>query len=63
MGEYLNRYWVSEQYYKEGGPVFDFDVGESEAEGSAQGQLGNSSSFFSGMLKEFNGLGIVWEHR
>ncbi|CAI7578958.1 unnamed protein product [Penicillium bialowiezense] len=63
VGEYLNRYWVSEQFYKEGGPVFVFDVGESEAEGSAQGQLGNSSSFFSGMLKEFNGLGIVWEHR
>jgi hypothetical protein len=63
VGEYLNRYWVSEEHYKEGGPVFVYDVGEAEAESGAKSQLGNSSSFFYQMLEEFNGMGLVWEHR
>lgn len=40
-----------------------FDVGESEAESSALGVLGNSTTFFMEMLQKFNGMGIVWEHR
>jgi len=63
VGEYLNRYWVSEEHYKAGGPVFVYDVGESSAESSAQGHLGNSSSFFYQMLQDFHGIGIIWEHR
>jgi hypothetical protein len=59
----LNRYWVSEEHYEEGGPVFIYDVGEASAEQSGQVHLGNSSSFFYQMLEKFHGVGIVWEHR
>ncbi|KAJ5551612.1 hypothetical protein N7535_000443 [Penicillium sp. DV-2018c] len=63
VGNYLNRYWVSEAHYKKGGPVFVYDVGEASAETSAQVHLGNSTSFFYQMLEEFGAMGIVWEHR
>ncbi|KAJ5770934.1 uncharacterized protein N7511_002985 [Penicillium nucicola] len=63
VGFYQNRYWASTDHYKEGGPVFIYDVGEATAESSAQVHLGNSSSFFYQMLEEFGGVGIVWEHR
>lgn len=63
VGFYQNRYWASTKHYKEGGPVFVYDVGEAAAETSAQAHLGNSSSFFYQMLEEFSGVGIVWEHR
>ncbi|OKL62228.1 hypothetical protein UA08_02156 [Talaromyces atroroseus] len=62
LGTYRNRYWVSTNYYRSGGPVFVYDVGESSAYSSAQGMLGQSS-FFRSFLEEFGGIGIVWEHR
>lgn len=63
VGQYQNRYWVSEENYKEGGPVFVYDVGEASAESSAQAYLGNSTTFFYQLVKDFGGIGIVWEHR
>lgn len=42
--------------------MFLYDVGESSAYSSAQHMLGESA-FFREYLKEFGGLGIVWEHR
>ncbi|KAJ5162771.1 Peptidase S28 [Penicillium coprophilum] len=63
VGTYKNRYWVSEQHYKKGGPVFVYDVGEATAEYSAQTYLGNSTTFFYKLVEEFGGIGIVWEHR
>ncbi|CAI7609392.1 unnamed protein product [Penicillium glandicola] len=63
VGTYQNRYWVTEEHYKEGGPVFLYDVGEGNAESSAQAYLGNTTTFFSQILDHFGGIGIVWEHR
>lgn len=40
-----------------------YDVGEANADSSAQAYLSNSTSFFQQLLKEFNAIGIVWEHR
>lgn len=63
VGTYKNRYWVSDKYYRKGGPVFVYDVGESNGEAQAKAYLGNSTYFFAEVLKEFGGIGIVWEHR
>ncbi|KAJ5299223.1 hypothetical protein N7476_010780 [Penicillium atrosanguineum] len=63
VGTYNNRYWVNDEHYQKGGPVFIYDVGESDAESSAHSLLGNSTSFLSGLLSEFGAMGIVWEHR
>jgi hypothetical protein len=63
VGNYSNRYWVSDEYYKKGGPVIIYDVGESDAESSANSLLGNSTSFLVDLLSEFGAMGIVWEHR
>ncbi|KAJ5834206.1 Peptidase S28 [Penicillium robsamsonii] len=63
VGTYKNRYWVSEQHYKEGGPVFVYDGGEASAESGVPFTLGNSTSFFYQLVEEFGGIGIVWEHR
>ncbi|CRG88683.1 chlorohydrolase family protein [Talaromyces islandicus] len=62
-GTYENRYWVSTKYYKSGGPVFVYDVGESSAYSTAQSMLSNDSTFVGSLLKEFGGVGIIWEHR
>ncbi|KAI2707434.1 hypothetical protein CBS147332_7088 [Penicillium roqueforti] len=63
VGDYQNRYWVSEEHYQAGGPVFIYDVGEGNAESSAQTFLGNSTTFFYQLVRDFGGIGIVWEHR
>ncbi|KAF2094019.1 hypothetical protein NA57DRAFT_61226 [Rhizodiscina lignyota] len=60
---YSNRFWVAESGYKPGGPVFLFDVGESEAASSVQSQLQDPTSFFKQIVDQFGGIGIVWEHR
>lgn len=62
IGMYQNRYWVTTKYYKPGGPVFVYDPGESAADDVAPTMFANSS-FFAEFLQEFNGIGIVWEHR
>jgi Serine carboxypeptidase S28 len=63
LGTYRNRYWVNDQFYQPGGPVFVHDVGENDAEGSAHRYLNDSASYLLEMLQEFHGIGIVWEHR
>ncbi|PWW77979.1 peptidase S28 [Tuber magnatum] len=62
-GTLENRYWVLEEFYQPGNPVFIYDAGEGNAEPSVQFRLADSTSFFRQMVQEFNGIGIVWEHR
>ena len=62
-GNFRNRYWVNTKSYKLGGPVFIYDVGEANAITSSQFRLRNETSFFKQIVDEFNGIGIVWEHR
>ena len=62
-GTFYNRYWVDTSAYKPGSPVFLYDVGEANAEGNALFRLQNSTSFFKQLVDEYNGIGIVWEHR
>ncbi|KAL2866908.1 putative serine peptidase, family S28 [Aspergillus lucknowensis] len=61
-GTYQNRFWVNEAFYTPGGPIMVYDVGETNAEGSAS-HLTSSASFFRNLLQEFHAMGIVWEHR
>ncbi|KAF8450091.1 serine carboxypeptidase S28-domain-containing protein [Kalaharituber pfeilii] len=60
---FLNRFWVVDKYYKPGGPVFTFDTGESDDGYLYRGYLLKNESFFNSYLREFGGLGILWEHR
>jgi hypothetical protein len=62
-GNFRNRYWVNTKSYKPGSPVFIYDVGEANGNRSSQFSLRNETSFFKQMVDEFNGIGIVWEHR
>ncbi|RMJ24301.1 serine peptidase, family S28 [Aspergillus sp. HF37] len=63
VGTYQNWYWVDDQHYRPGGPVFVYDGGERNAELFVHSQFGNSSSILQQMLREFHGIGIIWEHR
>ncbi|KAF2434744.1 hypothetical protein EJ08DRAFT_428848 [Tothia fuscella] len=60
-----NRFWVAESGYKPGGPVFIYDVGEANASSNAihLQRLRNNTSFFKQLVDQFNGIGIIWEHR
>lgn len=40
-----------------------YDAGELNAQNLAALHLGSDTSFFTRLLKEFNAMGIVWEHR
>lgn len=62
-GKFRNRYWTNTKSYRPGSPVFIYDVGEASADTSSQFHLRNETSFFKQMVDEFNGIGIVWEHR
>lgn len=62
-GTFNNRYWVSTAAYKPGSPVFVYDVGEANANAYALNRLQNSTSFFKQIVDQYNGIGIVWEHR
>jgi serine carboxypeptidase S28 len=62
-GTFQNRYWVSDAWYKPGAPVFLYDAGEGNAEPGALSWLQSSRSAFAELVKKFNGIGIVWEHR
>ncbi|KAL4804013.1 serine carboxypeptidase S28-domain-containing protein [Aspergillus unguis] len=62
FGTFQNRFWVSEEYYEPGGPVIMYDTGELNAETSTS-HLTSDFSFFPRLLKEFNAIGIIWEHR
>ncbi|EPS41156.1 hypothetical protein H072_4965 [Dactylellina haptotyla CBS 200.50] len=56
-----NRYWTSEQYYAAGGPIFLFDCAEVDASDLFTYAL--EGDLMQTLMKEFGGLGIVWEHR
>ena len=60
---FQNRFWVLDTFWRPGGPVFVFDTGESPGGFVYSQYITNSSSFFNQYLREFNGLGILWEHR
>jgi hypothetical protein len=62
-GTFTNRYWINSEFYQPGGPVFVYDTGESDASESVERMLERPSSFMGQLLEEFNGLGILWEHR
>jgi hypothetical protein len=62
-GTFQNRFWVWDGWYKEGAPVFLFDAGEGNAEPGALDWLQSSRSAFAELVKKFNGIGMVWEHR
>ena len=60
---FKNRFWVVDEYYKPGGPVFTLDTGESDDGYAYKGYLLKNTSFINKYLRDFNGLGILWEHR
>ncbi|KAF8424482.1 serine carboxypeptidase S28-domain-containing protein [Tirmania nivea] len=60
---FANRFWVVDQYYKPGGPVFTFDTGETSDGFLYRGYLTNNASFFNQYLREFGAMGVLWEHR
>jgi Serine carboxypeptidase S28 len=60
---FRNRFWVAEADYRPGGPVFVYDVGEANASSTAVLRLRNETSFFKQIVREFGGIGVVWEHR
>lgn len=62
-GTFNNRYWVSTDSYKPGGPVFLYDAGEADAAPNALFRLQNETSFFKQLMDHFGAIGIVWEHR
>lgn len=62
-GTFFNRYWVTQSAYRPGAPVFVYDVGEGDAEPNALFRLQNTTSFFKQLVDQYNGIGIVWEHR
>lgn len=54
---------MNEEHYTAGGPVFVIASGESSGQGIADHLVFNSSGSFGHLLKEFHGMGLVWEHR
>jgi hypothetical protein len=62
-GTFYNRFWVRENAYKPGGPVFLYDAGEADASTGALTRLQNDTNFFKQLVDKYNGIGIVWEHR
>ena len=54
---------MTEDVYQPGGPIFLFDGGESDASPIVYESLQNDAGPQRQMLKQFNGMGIVWEHR
>ena len=63
VGTYQNRYWVDDERYQPGGPIFVYDAGETDASVYVSSQLQKKKSFLQEFLKRFNGMGIIWEHR
>ncbi|KAL4889875.1 serine carboxypeptidase S28-domain-containing protein [Aspergillus ambiguus] len=62
IGTFQNRFWVSEEFYVPGGPIFVFDAGESSGDVYLT-HLTSNDSFFKQMLKDFNAMGVLWENR
>lgn len=59
------RYWYNSTFYEPGGPVFWYDVGESNAEDYVPHQLAQTAgpSAIMTMARRFKGLALVVEHR
>jgi hypothetical protein len=62
-GNFSNRYWVNDEFYRPGGPVFLLDVGEGRASKLQVLELINEQSYAVPLLRQFGGIGIIWEHR
>ncbi|USP76195.1 peptidase s28 [Curvularia clavata] len=62
-GTFRNRFWVNSKTYKPGGPVFIFDAGETDAAAWYEYILFKNNSYFWHFMNDFDGLGILWEHR
>ncbi|GLB01643.1 hypothetical protein AtubIFM57258_000052 [Aspergillus tubingensis] len=62
-GTYQNRFWVSDEFYEPGSPIFVYDTGEADGASIASAYLTSTLSFFREFLIEFNAMGIAWEHR
>jgi hypothetical protein len=62
-GTFHNRYWVNEEFYKPGGPVFLLDEGEGRVKEEHVTDLTSEQSVLVPLLRQFNGIGIIWEHR
>jgi len=60
---FANRFWVVDQYYNPGGPVFAFDTGEASDGFLYHKYLTSNASFFNRYLQEFGAIGVLWEHR
>ncbi|KAF2162031.1 hypothetical protein M409DRAFT_27411 [Zasmidium cellare ATCC 36951] len=62
-----NRYWYNDKYYKRGGPVVIFDLGEAGVTpDTVAAAIGGSDDIYSPVLeiaKSHSGLALVWEHR
>ena len=62
-----NRYFINDTFYRPGGPVFLFDVGESGVGRSIiQTHLAPGRGYSSAAIElaaRFHGLVILWEHR
>ena len=67
--QFCNRFRVRDQFYKAGGPVFLYRAGENKGEeslgyiASKNGTADENLTFFEMMLKNFNGMGVLTEHR
>ncbi|EDU43733.1 conserved hypothetical protein [Pyrenophora tritici-repentis Pt-1C-BFP] len=66
-GTFRNRYWVNTAGYKPGGPIFVYDMTETSKDTDPDLTLGprllNDNAVFKQLIHEFNGIGILWEHR
>lgn len=62
-GYFYNRFWVREEGYKPGAPVFIWDVGEADASGYVKTRLMDPNNAFRQVVDKYNGLAILWEHR
>ncbi|KAF2416033.1 peptidase S28 [Tothia fuscella] len=62
-GTFENRYWVNEEFYKPGGPIFMFDAGEGDAEDAVGYLTHPTASILVQMAREFKGMALLWEHR
>ncbi|THY23412.1 hypothetical protein D6D01_05978 [Aureobasidium pullulans] len=62
---YNNRYWINDEHYKAGGPVFYFDSGEQDAHPLVPyflHEIAGPSSLMA-LARRFNGIAVVFEHR
>nr|OQO15986.1 hypothetical protein B0A51_16683 [Rachicladosporium sp. CCFEE 5018] len=62
---FKNRYWVNDQYYKPGGPVFYFDAGEQNARPLVPYFLYDAAGPSSPLTlaRRFGGIALIFEHR